>query len=157
MTCPFTGEVYIAMRALTPDISFVHVQIADEAGNCRINGPRWDNEEQAKAAKRLVVIAEEIVPTDEIRREPERTIIPAHRVEAVIHQPWGAYPTAVFGCYDYDSAHLKLYVEHSKRSEGIGDYIDSYIRRPKDHWEYLEKSGGMGHLESLKADRILGY
>ena len=157
MTCPFTGEVYIAMRALTPDISFVHVQIADEHGNCRINGPRWENEEQAKAAKRLIVIAEEIVSTDEIRAEPERTIIPAHRVEALIHQPWGAHPTAVFGCYDYDAAHLKLYVEHSKTSEKIGDYIDTYIRGTKDHWDYLEKSGGMRHLESLKAQPGLGY
>jgi glutaconate CoA-transferase subunit A len=157
MECPFTGETYIAMRALTPDVSFVHVQIADEQGNCRIDGPRWENEEQAKAAKRLIVIAEEIVPTDEIRRQPERTIIPAHRVEAVIHQPWGAYPTAVFGRYDYDAAHLKLYVEHSKRGEKIGDYIDTYIRGTKDHWDYLEKAGGMRHLESLKADRILGY
>jgi glutaconate CoA-transferase, subunit A len=155
--CPFTGEAYIAMRALNPDVAFVHVQIADAEGNCRIDGPRWDNEEQAKAAKRLIVIAEEIVPTDEIRREPERTIIPGHRVEAVIHQPWGAHPTAVFGRYDYDAAHLKLYVEHSKRSENIDDYINSYIRGSKDHWDYLEKSGGLRHLESLSATRILGY
>jgi glutaconate CoA-transferase subunit A len=157
MNCPFTGEAYIAMRALNPDVSFVHVQIADAEGNCRIDGPRWENEEQAKAAKRLIVIAEEIVPTDEIRAQPERTIIPAHRVEAVVHQPWGAHPTAVFGCYDYDSAHLKLYVEHSRRGEKIGDYIDNYVRGTKGHWDYLEKSGGMRHLESLKATRILGY
>jgi glutaconate CoA-transferase subunit A len=157
LECPFTGEPYVAMRALTPDISFVHVQIADAEGNCRIDGPRWENEEQAKAAKRLIVIAEEIVPTDVIRAEPERTILPAHRVEAVIHQPWGAHPTAVFGCYDYDAAHLKLYVEHSKRPEKIGDYIDNYIRGTKDHWAYLEKSGGLRHLEQLKAQRIFGY
>ena len=157
MQCPFTGENYIALRALTPDVSFVHVQIADAEGNCRIDGPRWENEEQAKAAERLVVIAEEIVPTDEIRREPERTIIPAHRVEAVIHQPFGAHPTAVFGCYDYDAAHLKLYVEHSKRSERIGEYFDTYIHGTKDHWDYLERCGGLRHLESLKAERIFGY
>lgn len=157
MQCPFTGENYVAMRALQPDISLVHVQIADAEGNCRIDGPRWENEEQAKAAKRLIVIAEEIVPPDVIRQEPERTIIPAHRVEAVIHQPWGAHPTAVYGRYDYDASHLKLYVEHSKRGEKIGDYIDAYIRGTKDHWDYLEKSGGLKHLESLKAERMLGY
>ena len=157
MQCPFTGETYIALSALTPDVSFVHVQIADADGNCRIDGPRWENEEQAKAAKRLIVVAEEIVPTEEIQRQPERTIIPGHRVEAVIHQPFGAHPTAVFGCYDYDAAHLKLYVEHSKRSERIGDYIDTYIQGPKDHREYLEKAGGLAHLCSLKADPVLGY
>ena len=157
MQCPFTGESYIALSALTPDVSFVHVQVADADGNCRIDGPRWENEEQAKAAKRLVVVAETIVPTEEIQRTPERTIIPGHRVEAVIHQPFGAHPTAVFGCYDYDAAHLKLYVEHSKRAERIGDYIDTYIRGTKDHGEYLEKAGGPQHLAGLKADPVLGY
>jgi acyl CoA:acetate/3-ketoacid CoA transferase alpha subunit len=76
MPCPFTGETYIALSALTPDVSFVHVQTADSDGNCRIDGPRWENEEQAKAAKHLVVVAEDIVPTEEIQRAPERTIIP---------------------------------------------------------------------------------
>lgn len=155
--CPFTGENYIALKALIPDICFVHVQVADAEGNCRILGPRWDNEEQAKAAARLVVIAEEIVATDEIRREPERTIIPAHRVEAIIHQPFGAYPASVFGCYDYDAAHLKLYVEHARDSRGIREYIDEYILGCRDHSAWLNRAAGPGRLEALKADRNLGY
>jgi len=157
MTCPFTGEAYIAMSALVPDVSFVHVQVADAEGNCRIDGPRWENEEQAKAARCLIVIAEEIVPTELIQREPERTIIPAHRVEAVIHQPFGAHPTAVFGRYDYDAAHLKLYVEHSKRADRIGDYIRDYILGTKDHAAYLDKIGGRAQMQKLKADPALGY
>jgi acyl CoA:acetate/3-ketoacid CoA transferase alpha subunit len=157
ITCPFTGEAYVAMSALNPDVSFVHVQTADAEGNCRIDGPHWENEEQAKAAKRLVVIAEEIVPTDEIQRAPERTIIPAHRVDAVVHVPFGAHPTAVFGRYDYDAEHLKLYVEHSKRADKIGDYIASYIGGTRDHSEYLGKVGGAAALHKLEADRVLGY
>lgn len=157
MTCPFTSETYIAMKALVPDICFVHVQIADAEGNCRIMGPRWDNEEQAKAANRLVVVAEEIVPTDEIRREPERTILPGHRVEAVIHQPFGAYPASVFGCYDYDAAHLKFYVEHSRDPRRIGEYIENYILATPDHWAYLDKAAGLKRLSALRAERILGY
>jgi glutaconate CoA-transferase, subunit A len=157
MICPFTGEAYVAIRALTPDVSFVHVQTADAEGNCRIDGPRWENEEQAKAARRLIVIAEEIVPTSAIQAQPERTIIPAHRVEAVIHQPFGAHPTAVFGRYDYDAAHLKLYVEHSKRAERIGDYIRSHILETEDHAAYLERAGGAAQLERLQADPARGY
>lgn len=156
MDCPFTGEPYVLLRALVPDVSFVHVQVADEHGNCRIDGPRWENEEQAKAANRLIVIAEEIVSTDEIRRQPERTVIPAHRVETVVHQPFGAHPTAVFGCYDYDAAHLKAYVGHSKTGD-IGAYLDRFVRGTKDHWDYLAQAGGLKHLESLRAQRILGY
>jgi acyl CoA:acetate/3-ketoacid CoA transferase alpha subunit len=155
--CPFTGEGYVALKALTPDICFLHLQIADAEGNCRILGPRWDNEEQAKASSRIVIVAEEIVRTDEIRREPERTIISGHRVEAVIHQPYGAYPASVFGCYDYDPAHLKLYVEHARDPRRMGEYIDKYIRGSADHWDWLEKAGSLAQLSALKAERILGY
>ena len=157
MTCPFTGEEYLLLRAITPDVSLVHVQVADREGNCQISGPRWENEEQAKAARRVIVIAEELVSTEYIQRFPERTVIPAHRVEAVIHQPFGAHPTAVFGCYDYDADHLKLYVDHAKRPERMREYLETYILSTRDHWEYLEKAGGLQRLQELKADRVLGY
>ncbi len=156
-TCPFTGEAYVFLRALTPDVAVVHVQVADSEGNCRIRGPRWENEEQAKAARRVVVITEELVSTDEIRREPERTVIPGHRVEAVVHQPYGAHPTAVFGCYDYDAEHLTQYVEQTKTAEGTEAYLRTYIRGTQDHRAYLEKVGGERKLNLLKADPVLGY
>jgi glutaconate CoA-transferase subunit A len=156
-TCPFTAEEYLLLKALTPDVSFLHVQMADAQGNCRIDGPRWDNEEQAKAAKRIIVITEEIVPTAEFQKEPERTIIPAHRVESVIHQPYGAYPTAVLGRYDYDARHLQMYVDYSKRAEGISEYIDVYIRGTKDHREFLRRAGAPNALVRIKADPELGY
>jgi len=155
--CPFTGEEYVLLRALTPDMAFVHVQVADREGNCQIEGPRWENEEQAKAARRLVVVAESIVPTELIQRSPERTIIPGHRVEAVVHQPFGAVPTAVFGCYDYDADHLRLYVEHARQPERFEEYLKDYVLGPRDHWEYLEKLGGLKRMEELRADPILGY
>ncbi len=155
--CPFTGEEYVLLRALTPDVSFVHVQVADGEGNCQISGARWGNEEQAKAARRLVVVAEEIVSTEFIQRSPERTIIPAHRVEAIIHQPFGALPTSVFGCYDYHADHLRLYVEHAKQPERFKEYLKAYVFGCRDHWEYLERLGGLRRLEELRAEPILGY
>jgi acyl CoA:acetate/3-ketoacid CoA transferase alpha subunit len=154
MPCPFTGEQYVLLRALNPDICFVHVQTADAEGNARIDGPRWENEEQAKAANRLIVIAEEIVDTGEIRKRPERTIIPAHRVEAVVHQPFGAYPTAVYGRYDYDAEHLRLYVGHSKKGS-IAAYLDTYVLATSDHEAFLAKAGA--RRDALKADPELGY
>jgi len=157
MTCPFTGEEYVVMKALTPDVSVVHVQVADREGNCQIEGPRWENEEQAKAARRIIVVTEELVSTEYLRRNPERTVIPAHRVEAVIHQPFGAHPTSVFRCYDYDAEHLRLYVDHVRRVARVNEYLETYILGTKDHWDYLEKVGGMRRLDELRADRILGY
>ncbi|MBI2816575.1 MAG: CoA transferase subunit A [Acidobacteria bacterium] len=157
MKCPFTDEDYILMKALNPDVSLVHVQVADREGNCQIEGPRWENEEQAKSARRIIVVTEELVPTEYIQRSPERTVIPAHRVEAVIHQPFGAYPTAVFGCYDFDDAHLKLYVEHVKRPDRVKQYLDTFVLGTKNHWDYLEKAGGLKRMEEIKAERVLGY
>ncbi|HWP84432.1 MAG TPA: CoA-transferase [Terriglobia bacterium] len=157
ISCPFTGEQYVALKALNPDVALVHVQAADEQGNCHIHGPKWENEEQAKAAQRIIVIAEEIVPTDLFRQHPTRTVIPAHRVEAVIHQPFGAHPTAVYSCYDYDSEHLELYVRHARSRDGVRDYIEKYIRGSRNFAEYLEKCGGAARLNSLKADPVLGY
>ncbi len=156
-TCPFTGEEYVFLRAITPDVSVIHVQVADREGNCRIHGPRWENEEQAKAARRVVVITEELVSTDEIRREPERTVIPGHRVDAVVHQPFGAHPTAVFGCYDYDAEHLRLYVEQTKTAGAAAAYLRTYVYGTRDHRDYLEKVGGARELDLLKADPALGY
>lgn len=157
MKCPFTGEEYVLLRALTPDVSLVHVQVADRAGNCQIDGPRWENEEQAKSGRRLIVIAEEIVPTEFIQRSPERTIIPGHRVEAVIHQPFGAMPTAVFGRYDYDAEHLRLYVEHANEPKRYQDYLKKFVFDCRDHAEYLDKLGGAKRMAQLKADPALGY
>jgi glutaconate CoA-transferase, subunit A len=157
LECPFTGEEYVLLRALTPDVSFIHVQIADREGNCQINGARWGNEEQAKAGRRLVVVAEELVPTEFIQRSPERTIIPGHRVEAIIHQPFGAMPTSVFGCYDYDADHLRLYVDHAKEPRRFQESLEKSVLCCRDHWEYLEKLGGLRRMEELRAEPILGY
>ena len=157
MQCPFTGEEYVALRALTPDVSVVHVQAADEEGNCHIHGPRWENEEQAKAGERVIVITEQIVSTELFRQHPTRTIIPAHRVEAVIHQPFGAHPTAVYSCYDYDSEHLELYVKHARTEQGVREYIAKYILGTRNHDEYLTLAGGAPKIAELKADPVLGY
>lgn len=43
MDCPFTGEPYLLLRAIQPDVALVHVQVADKEGNCQINGPRWES------------------------------------------------------------------------------------------------------------------
>lgn len=157
MKCPFTGEDYVLLKALVPDVSLVHVQVADREGNCQIDGPKWENEEQAKAARRIVVVAEELVPTEHIQRQPERTVIQGHRVDAVIHQPFGAHPTAVFGCYDFDGDHLKLYVDHVRRPERVADYLNAYVLGTRDHWEYLEKVGGLKRMNELRAERGFGY
>jgi acyl CoA:acetate/3-ketoacid CoA transferase alpha subunit len=157
LTDPFTGEDWLVLKPLVPDVSVVQVQVADEEGNAWILGPRWDNEEQVKASMRTIVITEQLVSTETIRRYPERTLIPGFKVSHVVHLPYSAHPSSVYGVYDFDKAHIKKYAEASKTPEGFQKYLDEYVMGVKDHWEYLERVGGMKHLSGLSADPVLGY
>jgi glutaconate CoA-transferase subunit A len=154
---PFTGEEWLVLKPLIPDVAVVQVQVADEDGNAWILGPRWDNEEQVKASKRAIVITERLVSTEAIRRAPERTVIPGFRVSHVIHLPFSAHPSAVYSVYDFDADHIGQYAEASKTPEGLQEYLDKYVYGVKDHWGYLELLGGMEYLKSLAADPVLGY
>jgi glutaconate CoA-transferase, subunit A len=154
---PFTGEEWLVIKPLVPDVAVVQVQIADEEGNAWLLGPRWDNEEQVKASKRTIVITEQLVSTELIRRYPERTLVPGYKVSHVVHLPFSAHPSSVYGVYDFDKEHIKLYSEASKTPQGFQEYLDKYVYGVKDHWEYLEKVGGMKYLNNLLADPILGY
>jgi glutaconate CoA-transferase subunit A len=154
---PFTGDDWLVLKPLLPDVAVVQVQTADEEGNAWILGPRWDNEEQVKASSRAIVITEHLVSTETIRREPERTTIPGFRVSHVVHLPFAAHPTSVYQLYDYDADHIRRYVDASKTAEGFKKYLDEYVYGVQDHWAYLGLIGGVKHLTNLAADPILGY
>lgn len=154
---PFSGDEWLVLKSLIPDVAVVQVQVADEEGNAWILGPRWDNEEQAKASKRTIVITERLVSSEAIRRAPEQTIIPGFRVSHVVHLPFSAHPTSVYGFYDFDEEHIALYADASKTPQGFQDYLDEYVYGVKDHWGYIEKVGGMKRMSDLQADPVLGY
>jgi acyl CoA:acetate/3-ketoacid CoA transferase alpha subunit len=154
---PFSGEEWLVLKPLTPDVSVIQVQVADEEGNAWILGPRWDNEEQVKASDRTIVITEQLVSTETIRRFPERTLVHGFRVSHVVHLPFSAHPSSVYSVYDFDSEHINLYARASKTPEGLQEYLNKYVFGVQDHWGYLEAVGGMKYLEALRADPILGY
>jgi glutaconate CoA-transferase subunit A len=64
----------------------------------------------ARAAATVLVTAEEIVSEDEIRRHPDRTVIPGFAVDALVHVPWGSYPHECYGLYDSEPDHFGEYV-----------------------------------------------
>ena len=77
--CPFTGETLYAVPALHPDVAIVHAQRADASGNTQVWGLLGVQKEVAFAAKRCIVVVEEIVDESVIRRDPNRTLIPGRR------------------------------------------------------------------------------
>ena len=95
----------------------------------------------ARACKRLIISAEEIVPTDEIRVHPDRTIIPYFLTDAVVHAPYGSYPGEMAYDYGRDEPAIKEWVEMSKTAEGAQEYLDKYVYGVKNHDEYLELIG----------------
>jgi glutaconate CoA-transferase subunit A len=157
LTDPFSGKEWLVLKPLTPDVAVVQVPYADDEGNAWILGPIWDNEEQAKSSKRVIVITERLVSTEAIRRDPGRTVIPGFRVSHVVHLPFSAHPTSVFDLYDFDAEHIELYAKKSKTVEGFKAYLDEYVYGVDDHWGYLKLIGGVEYLTDLIADPVLGY
>lgn len=154
---PFTGDPWLTLKPLTPDVAVIQVQVSDEEGNCRIMGPQWVNAEQARAAKRTIVIAERIVPGDVISREAEQCAIPGLLVSHVVSLPFSAHPTSVYREYDYDADEIKRYVAATKTPQDFKLYLDRFVYGVKDHGEYMDLVGGPRRLETLRADPDLGY
>lgn len=154
---PFSGDRWLTLKPLQPDVAVVQVQICDEEGNAWIMGPKWDSPEQVKASARAIVIAERVVSTEVIRREPERCVIPSLLVSHVVELPFGAHPTSLYREYDYDAGEIRRYVEAARDPDKWKSYLDRYVYGVRDHWEYLELVGGLRHLGDLRADPALGY
>lgn len=100
--CPFTGELLAAVPALNPDVSIVHAQRADHAGNVQIWGITGVQKEAVLAARRSLVTVEEIV--DELDARPGAIVLPTWVVDAVSLVPGGSYPSYATGYSDRDNA-----------------------------------------------------
>lgn len=139
--CPFTGEKVALLPALILDVGLIHVHRADRYGNCQIEGITGFALEMARASKRLIISAEEIVPTEEIRRYPDRTVIPYYLVDAVVHAPFGSHPGEMAYRYCRDEPEIKAWVEASKTEEGARAYLKEWVYDLPDHQAYLKKVG----------------
>jgi 3-oxoacid CoA-transferase subunit A/glutaconate CoA-transferase subunit A len=148
--CPFTGDPVCLLPALVLDVGLIHVHRADKFGNAQIDGITGFGAELARASKRLIVSTEEIVPTDEIRSNPEKTIIPYYLVDAVVEAPFGSHPGEMCYVYERDEDQIKEWIEASKTEETTKAYMDKYIHGVKDHAAYC-KLVGEERLAELKA------
>jgi glutaconate CoA-transferase subunit A len=149
---PFDGETLVACRALVPDVAFVHAHRADERGNVQYEPTiLWpDIGIMPKAALKTIVTAEEIVDSEVLRRNPDRTVLPGFRVDAVVEVPYGAHPTSFFPRYTYDT---KFHLEWTKVARDDGqtkEFLDRYVRAPETQADYLDAVGGAGRLMEIR-------
>ena len=147
--CPFTDEELTAVPALHPDIAFIHAQRADASGNTQIWGLLGVQKETAFAAKKVVVVVEEIVDEELIRSDPNRTLIPGFIVDAVVHEPWGCHPSYAQGYYDRDNDFYVAWREISKDRAKLEGYLEDWVLGVKDRNAYVERLGK--DLERLRA------
>ncbi len=157
---PFTGHSNIPRLVLVPaihtDVAIIHVQQADRQGTARIRGLPFVDVEQAKAASHLIVTCEELVAPATLREHSDLNRIPPFIVDAVVPVPYGAYPTACYGCYDYDPVFLKRYAERAADDAAHADYVERFIRETADHAAFLEMAADRG-LDAIQADPATGY
>ena len=138
---PFGGGPVCVVPPLKPALGFFHVHRADRYGNAQLFGPTGEMRFAMAACRKLVVIAEELVDTEVIRRHPEATVAPGFIVDAVVVEPWAAHPTDSYGYYYRDLAHHALYGEMSRTEEGFRRYIDEWVLATGDHAGFIRKLG----------------
>lgn len=146
---PWTNKPICLLPALYLDVGFIHVHQADEFGNCRIEGISGFGFELARASKRLIISTEEIIPNEEIRRYPERTVIPYYLVDAIVEAKYGSHPGEM--CYRYwrDEEHLNQYYKDSADPEKTKAYLDKWVYGCKNHAEYVQRVG-LKRLQELE-------
>jgi glutaconate CoA-transferase subunit A len=130
-----------AVRALTPDVAIVHVQRADENGNAHCWGNFGVMLEAVRAARRVIVVAEEIIAPEMIASDPNRTIIPGFMVSAVVESPGGALPSPVQGYYKRDDAFFRHYHEQTKTAADSARWLERWVYGVGDRAAYLEQLG----------------
>jgi acyl CoA:acetate/3-ketoacid CoA transferase alpha subunit len=146
---PFTGQPVVLLPALNPDVAIIHVHQADVYGNARVYGTGIAHTDCALASKKVIISAEEIVETDEFRRDPSRTSIPHFVADAVVHAPYGAYPGTVQGYYASDVAHVVECFGGMMRGD-LKPYLEKWVYSVGSHEETLEKRVGWAKLKDLK-------
>lgn len=138
---PFGDEVVYAVPPLYPDVTIVHAQRADVAGNTQIWGLPGCQKEAAFAAERVIVVVEELVPEEVIRADPNRTVIPGLVVDAVVVEPFGAHPSYAQGHYDRDNRFYLDWELISRDEAALDAWLHEWVLGVADRAEYTHKLG----------------
>jgi len=139
---PFDGkEPLLAVRAINPDVTIAHLQRADAEGNAHCWGNFGILLEAVKAAKRVIVTAEEIVAPEVIASDPNRTVIPGFLVSAVVEAPLGAHPSPVQGYYKRDDAYFRQYHEQTKTKADFDKWAQRWVHGVADRAQYVKLLG----------------
>ena len=148
VACPYTGESLATVPALNPDITIVHAQRADAQGNTQIWGLLGVQKEAAFASQRVIVVVEQLVEESVIRADPNRTVIPALIVDAVVVEPWGAHPSYAQGYYDRDNDFYVAWERISREPARLERYLNDFVHGVPNRTAYLAKQPELQRLRA---------
>ena len=140
-TSPFDGSKVLLIPAIEPDVTVIAVQRSDEDGNAQLWGPWGVSQEAALAATAVIVIADEVVDREVIRADPNRTIVPALKVAAVVAQAGACHPSPLQGRYARDHEFFHVYHRATRTREGFEAWLREWVLDVPDHDAYLAKLG----------------
>jgi len=153
---PFFGAgSQVLIPAAKVDVAILCVQQVGEEGTVRVNGQLYSDPEVARAADITIVMAEEIVPEEYLRRNADQNTIATFEVDHILECPFGAHPTGMFGKYDVDGPFLKDFYANTRTQEGFDAFAKEWIFG-LDHIAFLEKLGWQRML-NLRANTALNY
>ena len=125
ITCPFTGERLTAVAALRPDVSIVHAQEADRAGNVQLWGIPGVHKEAVLCADRSLVTVERIV--DALAPRPGGVVIPGWVIDAVAQAPGGSQPSYALGITTRDNDFYRRWDTISRDRDAFTAWMDEHV------------------------------
>ncbi|HLQ28354.1 MAG TPA: CoA-transferase [Ktedonobacteraceae bacterium] len=138
---PLDGTPLLLVPALRPDVTIIHLQRSDEEGNAHLWGNAGICEEAMLAARDVILVAEEIVPREVIVSDPNRVLGPSFKVRAVVHEPWGAHPSAVQGYSNRDHPFYHEYHERTRTVETFQGWLEDWVLSVHNRAGYVKKLG----------------
>ena len=138
---PFSGDPVVLIPALRPDVAILHVQRSDAEGHAHCWGTLGVTRQAALAAGRVIIVAEEIWPRERILSDPGLVLAPALKIAAVVHEPFGAYPSPVQGHYGRGHDFYQRYHEDTRTVEGARAWLDRWIYGVADWNGFLAALG----------------
>ncbi len=154
MQSPYDGTVVSVVPPLNPDVTIVGAQRATAGGDTQIWGLLGCQKEAAFAAKRVIVVCEEIVDEAVIRRDPNRTVIPGLIVDAVVEEPFGCHPSYAQGYYDRDNRFYLEWEAVSRDAGALEGWLKEWVYELGNHADYVAKFGA-AYWEALKPAQAL--
>jgi len=149
---PWSSAPLLLVPAITPDVAILHVQRADEEGHAHVWGTLGVTRPAALAARQVILVAEEIRPRERILSDPGLVLTPALKVAAVVHQPFGAFPSPVQGHYRRHHDFYHRFHDESRTVEGFQRWLAHWVREVPDWTGFLSRLDA-GVLDSLRVKR----